>query len=92
MNPSTDQIQQIRQQLHDSLQSLRTLRDEIRIDLHLAGMEAKDKWRALEPHFEEAERFAREVSETSRTALEEIVAKYRAFRESLKGPQAPSMR
>jgi chromosome segregation ATPase len=81
MNPSTEQI---RQQLHDSLQSLRTLRDEIRVDLHLAGMDAKDKWRQLEPRIEEAERFAREVSETSRTALEEIVTKFRAFRESLK--------
>ena len=81
MNPSTEQI---RQQLHDSLQSLRTLRDEIRVDLHLAGMDAKDKWRELEPRIEDAERFAREVSETSRTALDEIVTKFRAFRESLK--------
>jgi chromosome segregation ATPase len=85
MNPSTEQI---RQQLHDSLQSLRTLRDEIRVDLHLAGMEAKTKWRELEPRLEEAERFAREVSETSRTALDEILAKFRAFRESLKRPRA----
>lgn len=30
-------------------QDLRTLADEVRVRLHLAGMEAKDAWAKLEP-------------------------------------------
>ena len=36
--------------------SLRTLRDEVKVDLHLAGMEVRDRWAELEPRIAEAEK------------------------------------
>ena len=38
-----------RSELRHNLSLLRTLRDEIRLDLHLAGMEAHEEWTRLEP-------------------------------------------
>ncbi len=41
--------QELKIELHKSLALLSTLRDEVRVTLHLAGMDAKDKWAKLEP-------------------------------------------
>ena len=38
---------QMRDWMKESLGRLKTLRDEIRVDIHLAGMEARDKWKRL---------------------------------------------
>lgn len=35
----------IQDKVHHTLDDLRALRDEIRLNLHLAGMDAKDAWR-----------------------------------------------
>jgi hypothetical protein len=32
-----------------SLALLKTLRDEIRVELHLAGMDARDRWKGADP-------------------------------------------
>lgn len=39
-------------------QNLRRMADEIRVRIHLAGMEAKDTWAKLEPKLHEFERKA----------------------------------
>jgi hypothetical protein len=75
---------QMRDWMHESLGKLKTLRDEIRVDLHLAGMDAKDKWKEMEPKFREAEKLVDDVSEVSRKAMEEMVERFRAFRESVR--------
>ena len=69
--------------LQKSLDSLAMLRDEIRVRLHLAGMDAKDAWNRLEPKLLEAEKLAEDVSESSKAALNEIVKKVQEFRASL---------
>lgn len=75
---------QMRDWMHESLGQLKTLRDEIRVDLHLAGMDAKDKWKELEPKFHEAEKLVENISEVSRHAMEEMVSRFRTFRESIR--------
>lgn len=67
----------------ESLAALKALRDEIRLDLHLAGMDAKDEWKRLEPKLHEAERLAEDIGSVSRKAVEEIVDRVREFRRSL---------
>ncbi|WP_437587129.1 hypothetical protein [Sorangium sp. So ce1000] len=74
---------ELKSDLNKSLESLQTLRDEIRVRLHLAGMEAKDAWGKLEPKLLDAEKLAEDVSESSRNALREIVEKVKEFRSSL---------
>lgn len=66
-----------------SLESLQTLRDEIRVRIHLAGMEAKDAWDKLEPKLLDAEQLAQNVSDASRSAITELVQKVRDFRATL---------
>lgn len=74
----------IKAELQKGLASLQTMRDEIRVRIHLAGMDAKDAWNKLEPAVYEAERLVEEVSEEARTAMNELVAKARELRASLK--------
>ncbi|WP_437524120.1 hypothetical protein WME79_35400 [Sorangium sp. So ce726] len=74
---------ELKSDLNKSLESLQTLRDEIRVRLHLAGMDAKDAWNKLEPKLLDAEKLADDVSEASRHALHEIVEKVKEFRSSL---------
>jgi hypothetical protein len=75
---------QMREWMNENLGKLKTLRDEIRVDLHLAGMDAKDKWKEMEPKLRDAEKLLDEVSESSRKAMEEMVERFRNFRESLR--------
>ena len=48
---------------------LKSLRDEARLKVHLAGMDAKDEWKKLEAHLLEVESAAARVSDTSHAAL-----------------------
>ncbi|HEY0096582.1 MAG TPA: hypothetical protein VGB96_19790 [Archangium sp.] len=75
---------QLRDWMKENLGRLKTLRDELRVDIHLAGMEAKDKWKELEPVVRDAEKLAEEVTDVSQRAMEELVEKFRGFRESVR--------
>lgn len=75
---------QMRDWMKENLGRLKTLRDEIRVDIHLAGMEARDKWKELEPVVRDAEKLAEEVTDVSQRAMEELVEKFRGFRESIR--------
>lgn len=76
----------LRRELNTTLDELRTLRDEIRVQLHLAGMEAKDKWnRDLEPRLYSMEKdVQRDVSDATKSALHELSVSMKRFRDSLK--------
>jgi MoxR-like ATPase len=80
---------QMRDWMKENLGRLKTLRDEIRVDLHLAGMDAREKWKELEPVVRDAEKLAEDVSDVSRRAMEEMVEKFRRFRESVRQHQQP---
>ena len=76
--------EELKNELRKSLSLLRTLRDEVRVSLHLAGMEAKDQWAKLEPRVNEVERAAHEASEASRAAIAETVEQVKKLRDSLR--------
>jgi hypothetical protein len=48
--------------------------DEIELKVHLAGMEARDRWRALQPRLEQLERKIVQVSDRAEKAVEEELA------------------
>lgn len=59
---------------------LETLLGELRIQLHLASLDAKQLWdRDLEPRLRDARAHAREAGEASRSAILDVVAAFRAF-------------
>src|SRR6185436_13789608 len=57
---------ELKSELRKSLERLQTLRDEVRVRLHLGSLELKDQWRKLEPHLGDVEKKAEELTEASR--------------------------
>jgi hypothetical protein len=84
MTEIRDTTKELKAELEKSVSLLRTLRDEIRVKAHLAGMSAKDQWRDLEPRLEAAvERAAKDVSEASRQAVVDATEALKKFRSSI---------
>ena len=74
----------LRARLDAQLDELTQMKDEIRVKLHLAGMDAKDAWRDLEPKLDKLEHDAAEEGENIADAtlalaknLSEAVRKFR---------------
>jgi hypothetical protein len=57
-------------QAHDQAWTeLRRMADELELQIHLGGMEARDRWRALKPRFAEVQ----QAIEISGNKLDELV-------------------
>jgi hypothetical protein len=78
-----DTTAELKQEIHKSLGLMRTLRDEIRVKVHLAGMDAKTEWQKLEPKAAEVERAAHELTDATRKSLSEVVGHLKTLRSSL---------
>lgn len=97
MSQNTEEMRdQVTSQVNKSLDELRQLRDEIRVRLHLAGMEARERWNELEPRLSDAEVRVREATEAAadaaRATLNDALKAFHSFRESLgdaKPPEPP---
>ena len=79
----SDTANELKSELKKSLSHLQTLRDEVRVRLHLASMDLKDQWNKLEPHLADVEKKAVDASEASRTLIHDAVKKLEKFRASL---------
>jgi hypothetical protein len=75
---------ELKSELKKGLSQLQTLRDEVRVRLHLANMDLKDQWNKLEPHLLDVEKKAADASEASRTMLHDALKKLEKFSASLK--------
>ena len=75
---------ELKKELEKNLTLLQTLRDEVRVRLHLAGMDLKEQWNKLEPHLEDVEKKAGELTEDARAAVGDAVKKLQKLRESLR--------
>jgi len=74
----------LKKQIDEAMQAARTLRDEIRVQVHLAGMDAKDRWAQIEPSFYDAEKLAGDISDATKTAALKVAVSFRQFRDSIK--------
>jgi len=61
---------------------LRKLADQLELELHLGGMEARSRWQTLKPRFEELER---RVAKAGADAAHSIAKEIAAFGETLRG-------
>lgn len=72
MNPTTTDV--LREDAKRTWEKLQAMRDEVRLKLHLAGMDAKDEWDRLEalmPEMEkEMEQTAGDLSKATRSTLQ----------------------
>lgn len=74
----------LKMEMQKSIDLMKTLRDEVRVSLHLAGMEAKTRWSRLESNLVEVERAAHDATDASRRAVAEAVAAVQTFRDSIR--------
>lgn len=70
--------------VQNSLAALKTLRDEVRIDLNLAGREMRERWRRLEARLCAAEAGAHEARRDGAARLAEMVSTAKEFRDRLR--------
>jgi CBS domain-containing protein len=78
----------VKERMQDALAELRTLRDEIRVDLHLAGMDLRDEWSVLEKRLPDGAAAAR-LREATREAVDGLTQELRAFKQRLRARQEP---
>ncbi len=82
----------IKNEVEKNLSKLTTLRDEVKVRLHLVSLEAKQEWSdKLEPRVFEAEQAAKAISEASHNAVADVVGKVEDFlgRMDIASPRAP---
>jgi L-lactate utilization protein LutB len=78
------------------MNELKTLRDEIRLGLHLAGMDFKDEWQKIERTLPDLSRTAAQLGDAASETLDRLAAELRRFQDRLRkrggahDPQAPS--
>jgi hypothetical protein len=75
----------IEAQMRNVLSELRKLRDEIRVQIHLGGMDAKKAWDELEPKLADADRMAENASEDAYRSAVETLRNLKLFRSTLPG-------
>ncbi len=76
----------VKREVVSGLATLATLRDEAKLHLHLATMEAKQEWdEKLEPRIDELQRSASDLKDESREAIGELVSKVEGFVSRLRG-------
>jgi hypothetical protein len=80
MNPTT---QNLKKDLTQTLDQMRTLRDEVRVRMHLAQMEVKDEWNKLEPHLLDVEKAAEHLTEASVHAAQDALKELKKLRSKL---------
>jgi hypothetical protein len=73
----------IRETIRGRMDELKTLRDEIRVDLKLASMDLRDEWNRLEKRLPETTRLASDIKNLTVEAVDELLAEVRRFRGSL---------
>lgn len=74
----------LHQDLNDAREDLRGMRDEIRVQLHLASMEMKTEWEKLQPKMQEAEKAWEVVSDAALDTVHDLQKHLRDFKAKLK--------
>ncbi|HEX7604590.1 MAG TPA: hypothetical protein VF316_23390 [Polyangiaceae bacterium] len=84
MHSMKESMKDVRKSVNRGLDELEVIADEIRVRLHLGGMDAKDAWKKLEPRLAEAREHAKSASDSSKKAFHDIVKSFEELRAKLK--------
>ena len=74
----------LKQEFDKTVAQLKTLRDEIRVQLHLAGKDVQEAWKKLEPSFGEIEQKMGEVTEATKGKAQELLKRLGELRDKVK--------
>ncbi len=75
--------EQLKHDLEDARAAIRGMRDEIKVRIHLAGMDLKDEYAKLEPRLFDLEKIAEAVSGATLKAAKDLKADFRRLRDRL---------
>ena len=76
--------EEVRYKLEALLAELQRLRDEIRVRIHLGGMDLRDQWKEFEPRIEEiVQQQKQKATEELCNAAADLRDAFRAFRDKL---------
>jgi len=76
--------QPLKDKLQERLTELKALRDEIRVDLHLAGMGLRDEWKDLESRVPDRKRTAGQIKGATSKTLDKLAGELRQFQARLR--------
>ena len=80
----TQATEDVRTELEKSAKALCELRDEVRLQVHLGGLEATYEWHRLERRLQATlEQATKDPSDATRTAVSEVTDAIRRLRETL---------
>ncbi len=65
---------EIEERIREEVETLRTVRDELRLQVHLASADAKTEWERLEKRWEHLEGRAKVLREASKESLDDITS------------------
>jgi hypothetical protein len=80
----TQTTNELKQEFAKRMDLMRTLRDQVRVKLHLAGMDAKQEWLELEPRITEVEKAGDQFAEATHAAALELVYRLSQLRTRLR--------
>jgi hypothetical protein len=71
---------EIKHEVDKNIEKLATLRDEVKVRLHLASLDAKKEWDdKLAPRVADMEQSAKNITEASRGTMKELIARVEEF-------------
>jgi chromosome segregation ATPase len=76
----------LKEDVEKAMAQLRTIRDEIRLQLHLAGKDAQQAWQKLEPSLGDLEQKMGQVSDATKAKAQELLKRFSEMRDRLKQP------
>lgn len=79
-------------QARTALQRLQTLRDEVRLRIHLGGMELKELWRDLEGKIVDAEHWVEGAASDALAKLQSLTPQVEELSKKLPGKDAAAQR
>lgn len=87
--------EEVKVEVNKGLERLTTLRDEVKLHIHLASLDAKQEWNdKLEPRINEVSNevsnSAHTASDASKAAIHELVTKVESFYAKLRGTNKSS--
>lgn len=81
----------VKTEITKQLERLGTLRDEVKLHLHLASLDVKQEWDdKLEPRIHQVQEAASEATEASKSAVHDLVAHLEGFVTKLRPGSAKS--
>jgi predicted nucleic acid-binding Zn-ribbon protein len=89
---STSKNDQDQDQARSALQRLQTLRDEIRVRIHLGGMELKEVWRDLEGKILDAEKWVEGAASDALAKLQALTPQVEELTNKLPGKESAAQK